>query len=62
MVKETIKIYLENKDKQALLSKANETGFVGRGSLSHFLSFLAQNEILFLDGNVRKLLKVLDLK
>ena len=62
MTKEIIKIYLETADKKALISKASETGFFGRGAISHFLSFVARNDIIFLDDNCKKMLRTLDLK
>ena len=47
---------MEPKDYAKLLSKAKEMGYEGRGSLSSFLQFLAQNQIIFVDDNIKTLL------
>jgi len=61
MAKKDFKIYLEESDYQKLIQKAQECGYSGRGALSHFLTYLAQNKIIFLDKNVKAILKALDL-
>ena len=59
MVKEIIKIYIEREDKRRLLQKAEEMGFVNRGSLNLFMTFIARNDVLLLDNNCKKMLKAL---
>lgn len=61
MTKESIKVYLDVKDKRKLLEKAEAVGLRGRGALSQFISFVAQNEIVFLDENVKKVLRCVSL-
>ncbi len=56
------KIYLESKDYSKLLLKAEETGFIGRGAVSRFLTYISNNDLVFLDKNVRTILKSLNLK
>ena len=62
MTKQAYKIYLEDSDYRKLIIKAGETGFSGRGSVSHFLKFLANNEVIFLDENCKKMLRAMQLK
>ena len=61
MAKKDYKIYLEEADYKKLIQKALECGYSGRGALSHFLSYVAQNQIVFLDENCKKMLKSLSL-
>ncbi len=58
-MKEPVKIYLDSETKKKLLKKANETGFKGRGALTHFIEKIAREDICFLDDNLRKMLKAL---
>lgn len=58
-MKQTIKIYLEPDEIKKLKDKALRRGFVGRGSLSHFLSKLANNDFFILDENGEVLVKAL---
>ena len=60
-MKHAYKIYLETEDYKFLIEKAKQCSFSGRGALSYFLSFIAKNEILFLDQNLKKMLKALNL-
>ncbi len=61
-MKHTYKIYLEPEDHRKLLLKANEAGYAGRGCISHFLTKLAREPILFLDENVKTMIKAMKLK
>ncbi|MEM4326231.1 MAG: hypothetical protein QXU40_02930 [Candidatus Pacearchaeota archaeon] len=58
-MKSPIKIYLDNETKKKLIQKANETGFYGRGALTKFFEKIANEDICFLDENLRKMLKIL---
>jgi len=58
-MKQTIKIYLTPEEKKQLESKAIQCGFTGRGSVSHFISKIANEDICFLDQNLKKMLKIL---
>jgi hypothetical protein len=58
-MKQPIKIYLDSETKKKLLEKANETGFTGRGALTHFIEKIAEEDVCFLDDNLRKMLKAL---
>jgi len=61
-MKKTIKIYLEEEDIKRLRSKAEQSGFIGRGNLNHYLEKIARQPICFLDENVKAMLSVLNLK
>lgn len=52
------KIYLEKSDYERLLAKALEAGFTGRGRLSHFLSMLSHQIIIFGDANLKQILNM----
>ena len=58
-MKQAVKIYLDSETKKKLIDKAGETGFTGRGALTHFIEKIAEEDICFLDENVRKMLKAL---
>lgn len=61
MAKMMVKIYLEESDKRKLMIKAEESGFSGKGSLSHYVSKVANSDLIFLDNNARKIFKALNL-
>lgn len=61
MTKKEVKIYLEDDDKKKLLQKSIESGFLGRGCITKFIEKIAREDICFLDKNLRKMLKVLNL-
>jgi len=61
-MKKEVKIYLEDSEEKALLKKAEEKGFVGRGALSHFMQMLASQPIVFLDKNLKDFISALSLK
>jgi len=61
-MKQPYKIYIEPRDYKMLIQKAEECGYVGRGALSHFLSYLADNQIIFMDENVKRMLRAIQLK
>jgi hypothetical protein len=58
-MKEPVKIYLDLETKRKFIKKANETGFSGRGALTKFVEKIAEEDICFLDENLRKMLEVL---
>ena len=62
MVKKTLKIYLDDSDVTKLNLKVEEAGFSGRGSLSQFITKISREPIVFLDQNLKKMLRTLDLK
>lgn len=59
MTKITKKAYLEVKDDKNLKEKMRILGFEGRGSFTKFIEKLAREEIVILDENLKKMLKVL---
>lgn len=61
-MKKEYKIYLTTQAHDNLLKKAEGFGHKGRGSLSHFLEFLSEQEIAILDKNVKQILKQFSLK
>ncbi len=62
MTKQVYKFYIEPKDYKMLIQKARECGYIGRGALSHFLAYLATNEIIFLDKNCKQMLRAIQFK
>ncbi len=62
MNKLIVKAWLYPEDKQRLIHKAKRAGFEGRGSLGRFLQKLAREDVVFLDENVKRILKALELK
>ncbi len=61
MAKKEFKVYMEQKDYNALLEKCKQMGYEGRGSLSAFFQFVAQNQIIFVDDNIKTLLRAVKL-
>lgn len=60
-MKKPIKIYLTSEQEKNLLAKAKQLGFTGRGSLSKFMEKISQEDICFLDENLKKMLKALNI-
>ena len=58
-MKKILKVQLEPEDEKNLKSKMKQLGFTGRGSLRKFLEKISREDIVFLDENVKKMLKVL---
>ena len=61
-MKHPIKIYLEQVDIIRLKEKASQSGYNGKGSLSHYITKIARQPIVFLDENVMELIKSLKVK
>jgi len=61
-MKKTIKLYLEEESIKRLKQKAEALKFVGRGDLSHYIEKVANEDVVFLDSNIKKLLSALGLK
>lgn len=61
-MKKCYKIYLTEEDFNKLISKANQSGFYGRGSVSAYINKVANESICFLDSNVKALLSALQLR
>ena len=61
-MKKTIKVYLTTETENKLRVTAEGLGFEGRGWLTHFLEKISKEELVFLDSNVRRVLKAIDLK
>ncbi len=57
--KKSYKYYITQDDQKKLLSKAKDSGFVGRGAISLFLTKIATEPIVFLDANAKVILSVL---
>ncbi len=62
MAKQTYKFYIEPKDYKQLIQMARECGYENRGALSHFFSHVANNQIIFLDENCKKMLRAIQFK
>lgn len=60
-MKQAIKIYLEPEIKRKLIVKAEELGFIGRGNLNKLIEKIALEPVVFIDGNLKKMLSVLNL-
>jgi hypothetical protein len=56
--KKAFKVYLSQADYNMLLQKAAELNIIGKGSLSHLLVKLANEPIIFMDSNLKKLAEV----
>lgn len=61
-MKKTIKVYLDFETENKLKIKAQEIGINGRAWLTHYLEKIAPEDIAILDGNLKKVLKLIDLK
>ena len=59
-MKKTIKIYLDEQTNKNLKQKANAL-FTGRGSVTRYIEKIANEEIVFLDDNVKAVLGILQL-
>lgn len=62
MVKTLLKVYLEKRDIDRLKGKAEQAGFVGRGSISAYIKKICDEPICFLDSNVKSILKLVNQK
>jgi len=58
-MKQPFKIYLDSETKRKLIQKANETGFYDRGAITKLIEKIANEDICFLDENLRKMLRAL---
>lgn len=56
-MKQIIKIYIEEEDKNRLIIKAKACGFEGRGLLSHYITKIAREYIIFVTPEVVKVFK-----
>jgi len=61
-MKKTIKVYLEIEDINELKQKAQEVGIDGRAWLTRYLEILSKEDIAILDQNLKKVLRLIDLK
>lgn len=59
-MKQPIKVYLDRETHHQLIQKAQEAGFIGRGALSLFLQKIAQEDLVFMDNNVKKILHAIN--
>lgn len=62
MTKQIIKVYLEEDDVKSLQRKATDSGFIGKGAISHYIEKVAKEPIVFLDNNLKSALKMFALK
>jgi hypothetical protein len=62
MAKKTIKVYLDDKTEKQLKDKAKEFSIEGRAWLTHFLEKIAPEDLIIADSNLKKTLKLMDLK
>ena len=62
MTKIQVRTYLEEKDVQFLKQKALESKFEGRGWLSRLLHKIANSDIIYIDDNLNKFSKMLNVK
>lgn len=51
MVKKQTSVWLEPSDLKKLKQKASENGFAGKGFLSHFLEFVANERVIIIKGS-----------
>ncbi len=58
-MKKTIKVYLDTDTESKLKRKAGEVGINGRAWLSRYLEKIAPEDIAILDGNLKKVLKLI---
>ena len=58
MVKKSITIWLEPKDIQNLKQKSEDSGFSGRGAISHYVEKISQESVCFIPKNVRVVLEL----
>lgn len=56
-MKKEIKIWLEEAELKRLKQKALDSGFVGKGFLSHYISKISNESIAFIPPNVRVILE-----
>ena len=56
-MKKEIKIWLEPEELKRLKQKSLDAGFVGKGSLSHYLGKIANESICFISPGVRVVLE-----
>ena len=57
-VKQSYQIFLSAAQEQRLRTKASAAGFEGRGMMSRFIQKIADEEIIFMDLNAKKLLEM----
>ena len=51
------KCYLTPSEKKKIIEKARAVGLTGKGSFSHFISKVANEPVVFVDENLKTLLK-----
>ncbi len=61
MVKKEFKFWVEQKDYKKLLDKARELGFTGKGALSHFFEYIANQPMIIVDENIKTALRAIRL-
>jgi len=58
MLKKEIKIWLEDGDLKKLKAKAEDSGFEGRGAISHYVRKIAAEPIVFISKDIEVILKL----
>lgn len=53
-MKKSIKIWLEEEDVKKLKTLAIDAGFEGKGSVSHFITKICREPIIFLNENLKR--------
>lgn len=61
-MKQSIKIYLEQEDLKKLKEKAEESGFEGKGAVSHYIEKISKEPVIFADKNLKSALKLFAIK
>ncbi len=61
-MKKTIKVYLNEEELKLLKFKAEQMKIGERAWLSKFLEKIAKEDLIFVDDNVKKVLRLMDLK
>ena len=61
-MKQTIKIYLEQEDVKKLKQKALDSGFDGKGAVSHYIEKISREPVVFVDKNLKSALKLFAIK
>jgi len=59
-MKQSIKIYLEEEDYKKLKTKAEALGFIGKGSVSHYIEKIAREPVVFIDENSKAIFKLMN--
>lgn len=57
-MKKQIRLWLEENEIRKLKIKANQLGFKERGALSHYVSKIANESVIFIEPNIKVILEL----